>query len=105
MSGVASWPKYLLRDIPDEIRAAVEEDAEREQCAMIEVVREILCGHYSLDCDPVEATAKPPAPVKGTGTMVLRLQPALMDAIQADSGNGYGDKRRTILGILAAHYA
>jgi len=100
---VKEWPTYLLRDIPEATRAAIERDAEENQQALIEVIREILCGHYELDCDPVDSPRTPYT--EGKDEMVLRLQPALWSAIREDAGVGYGSTRKTILSILSAHYA
>jgi len=103
---VRSWPTYLLRDIPDEIRAAIEADAETEERSMAEIIREILCGHYELNCDPVEAFG--PAPkLPGTNTMVLRVQPEVFSAVKADAArmeSQYGAMRKVIFSILKAHY-
>ena len=100
---VRTWPTYLLRDIEPEIRKAIEADAELDGASMIEVVRGILCDHYSLDCEPVETSARQEK-ITGTDTMVLRLQPALWEAIKADAGPTYGATRKTITAILADHY-
>ena len=103
---VKTWPTYLLRDIPDHLRAQIEEDADLDGRAMIEIIRDILCGHYDLDCPPVDS--RPPAPEEGTTTMVLRLQPELWEAIKADAGRDemtYGATKRVVLGILENHYA
>ncbi len=108
---VRSWPTYLLRDIPEETRTALEADALTEEKSLAECIREALCSHYELDCEPVEAIGRPPAPKKGVTTMVLRLQPALWEAIKADAGwadTHYGSPRgaidRIIHGILSSHY-
>lgn len=107
MSGIRDWPTYLLRDIPEATRAALEEDAAREERSMIEILREILCGHYELDCEPVISTARPPKPKPATDTMMLRLQPELWQAIRAEADqqeSRYGATNRIIHGILADHY-
>ena len=104
---VRSWPTYLLRDIPETTRAAIEVDAELDGVSMIEVVRAILCAHYELDCPPVETLARHGEFIPGTGTMVLRLPPELFDAINEEfhqAGSAYGAKRKIVLDILTAHY-
>ncbi len=101
---VRTWPTYLLRDIEPEIRKAIEADAELDGASMIEVVRGILCSHYSLDCEPVETSVRSPEKITGTDTMVLRLQPALWEAIKADAGPGYGETRKAIMFALHFHY-
>lgn len=107
---VREWPTYLLRDIPEHVRTAIEEDAEREERSLAETMREILCSHYDLDCDPVETFGRRDH-VKGTGTMLLRVQPELFQAIKADAGSAdtaYGSPRgemhRIITAILSDYY-
>ncbi len=102
---VRTWPTYLLRDIEPGIRKAIEADAELDGASMIEVVRGILCGHYALDCEPVETSVRSPEKITGTDTMVLRLQPALWEAIKADAGPTYGATRKTITDILQNYYS
>lgn len=109
---VRSWPTYLLRDIPEATRTALEEDAALNEQSMAETMRTILCSHYGLDCDPVEAFGRPPDKITGTDTMILRVQPALFAAIKADAGKAdthygtpRGAMREIILRILAEHYA
>ena len=106
---VRSWPTYLLRDIPEETRAALEEDAEETGQPMIELIREILCSRYELDCDPVGG--RPQKPTKGTGTMLLRLQPEVWEALKEEAGTSntaYGSPRgamdKIIHSALADHY-
>ena len=83
---VREWPTYLLRDIPEATRAALEEDAELNGVSLAETMREILCAHYALDCEPVETFGRPPAYTVGTDTMILRVQPELFKAIKEDAG-------------------
>ena len=103
---VKSWPKYLLRDIPDHLRSAIEEDADLDGTSMIEVVRGILCAHYKLDCSPVDSVQRSEF-IPGTGTMVLRLQPELFEKLNADvqkAASPYGAKKKVVMDILADHY-
>ena len=104
---VRDWPTYLLRDIPPGTRLALEIEAGAEDRSMIEIIREILCAHYELDCEPVLATARPPKPKPSTDTMILRLQPELWQAIRQEADqqeSRYGATDRIIHAILAAHY-
>lgn len=103
---VRSWPTYLLRDIPEATRTALEEDAEREERSLIEIIREILCSHYGLDCEPVTAAGRSKF-TDGTNTMLLRLQPELWEAIRRDIAAEdilYGAPHKIIHGILSAYY-
>jgi hypothetical protein len=106
---VRSWPTYLLRDIPETTRAAIEVDAELDGVSMIEVIRRVLCAHYELECEPVGG--RPGKREDGTGTMLLRLQPEVWEALKAEAGladTAYGSPRgamdKIIHSALAAHY-
>lgn len=108
---VRSWPTYLLNGIPPEVRAAIEEDALEAEISLAEVMRQILCAHYDLQCEPVETFSKPPPPNQGTATMVLRVHPDLFSAIKKDAGQAgtsygtaYGGMRKRIIEILSQHY-
>lgn len=110
---VKDWPKYLLRDIPPEVRAGIEDDADRDGSSLIEVVRGILCSYYELNCEPVESIARQEIR-RGFHEMLLRLQPDLDLAIETDIETRlatdqlerrYGAKDKIIHEILAAHYS
>ena len=109
---VRSWPTYLLRDIPEQTRAALEEDARFTGQSMIELIREILCSRYDLNCESVtHPFAKPPPPSKGTKTMLLRLQPEVFAKLKEEAGTSntaYGSPRgamdKIIHSALADHY-
>ena len=108
---VRRWPTYLLNGIPPEVRQAIEEDALAEEISLAEVMRQILCAHYELSCEPVETFSKPPPPNQGTATMVLRVHPDLFSAIKQDAGKAgtsygtaYGGMRKRIIEILSEHY-
>jgi len=103
---VRDWPTYLLKNIPRDIRAGIEEEAGAG--SMAEVVRGILCEHYGLDCRKVVARNRFIA-VNGTETMLLRLQPELWEEIKKEAKRR-GTKKRpfpirsVIIEALEAHY-
>lgn len=106
MSGVRSWPSYLLQRIPPQLRTAIEEDA--GQNSMAEVIRAILCAHYSLDCEPPEYELQPgsiPERIPGHDRMLVRVQPELFEAIKQHSDESGETMRTVILDILEAHYS
>ena len=102
MSVLDDWPTYLLKNIPPEIRSQIEHEAGLG--AMSEVIRRILCAHYSLDCDPVQ-TRNRFARINGTDTMILRLQPELFQEIRRDAGKRGESTRTVIIQALERHYA
>ena len=101
MSILDDWPTYLLKNIPPEIRSQIEDEAGAG--AMSEVIRRILCAHYSLDCEPV-LTRNKFLKVDGTETMVLRLQPELWKAIKRDAKRRKIPTRSVIIEALKLHY-
>ena len=102
MSVLDDWPTYLLKNIPPEIRSHIEHEAGAG--AMSEVIRRILCSHYSLDCEPV-LTRNKFLRVNGTETMVLRLQPELWKVIKRDAKKRKRPTRAVIIEALELHYA
>ena len=101
MSVLSDWPTYLLKNIPREVREGIELEA--GSGAMAEVVRGILCAHYSLDCDPV-LTRNKFLKVNGTETMILRLQPALFKEIRKEARRRKIPTRSVIIEALESHY-
>jgi EAL domain-containing protein (putative c-di-GMP-specific phosphodiesterase class I) len=99
---LGDWPTYLLRNIPPEVRKAIERD--ESEGSMQEVMRQILCSHYSLDCENV-LTRNKFLKVNGTPTMVLRLQPELFQAIRLDAQRRKVPARTVIIEALERHYA
>lgn len=76
---------------------------------MIELIRRVLCAHYGMDCKPI--SGRPGRREEGTGTMLLRLQPEVWEALKAEAGSApttygfpHGAIDRIIHGALAAHY-
>ena len=98
---VRDWPTYLLKNIPRDIRAGIEEEA--GEGSMAEVIRSILCEHYGLDCEPVIARNKFPK-INGTEMMVLRLQPELWSAIKQDASARNIPHRSVIIEALQERY-
>ena len=101
MSVLDNWPTYLLKNIPSKMRSQIEHEAGAG--AMSEVIRRILCAHYSLDCDPV-LTRNKFLRVNGTETMVLRLQPELFKEIRKEARRRQKPTRTIIIEALENHY-
>ena len=49
---VTKWPSYLLRQIPADTRALLSEQAEADDVSLSDVIRQALCHHYRMDCEP-----------------------------------------------------
>ena len=107
---VTSWPAYLLWNIRPDLRAAISEEARELDISLAETVRRILCEHYDLECEPVTLrrggqVGYDAARDKGHLQLLLRLQPALLDAIRQDAAEAERSMRGRIMDALDAHYA
>ena len=107
---VREWPSYLLNGIPAEVRAGIEQDADENGESLSEVIRQILCAHYDLECEPVERFSNQTR-IDGTRNFHLRVHPDLFHAIKMDAGlagtsygTAYGGMRKRIIEILSEHY-
>lgn len=102
---VRAWSTYLL-ELPPDLRGKIEESAKISGETMAEQVRQAICFHYDLQCDPVEPVIPPeqgPEVVRGTERMILRLRPEVFDSLKARAVNG-ASFRSLVLDALYAHY-
>lgn len=102
-AGVRSWPQFLIRDMPPELRESIEEDAAESQESMAEIMRGILCSHFGLTCDRVDSFTEPER-IAGTATYVLRMQPEVFRALRRESEATAIPMRTLVIGALQEHY-
>lgn len=107
---VREWPRYLINGIPPQVRAGIEADADEQGASLAEIMRQILCAHYGLECERVERTSDAKR-IDGTLTFHLRVHPDLFQAIKEDAGaagtaygTAYGGMRKRIIEILSEFY-
>jgi hypothetical protein len=98
----SSWPTYLLTDIPEDVRAAISQEAAELDLSVAEVVRRILCARYEMECEPVARTSRQPD--LGARTFLLRVHPDLFDAIKQDAAEREVTMKAVIMEALRAHY-
>lgn len=99
---VKTWPSYLLKGIPQEIRTALILEAVDRDLSVNDVIRDALCKRYGLDCDP-ESTMHVAGRYLGGDVLLLRLQPELYKEIKKETRNRYGAVRTLILDTLTEH--
>jgi hypothetical protein len=107
---VSEWPSYLLKRVPEDLRISLSDEAKARDYSLADLIREILCSHYGLECER-RRNPKRTIPI-GYGehgnrdilspTLLLKLQPELWEKIKADESAP--TRREVMLGILEAHY-
>lgn len=96
---VAEWPAYLIRGIPTDTRAAMTDRALRDDTSLADVVRQALCAHYQLDCDPKSFRYQQELDTGGD-TILLRVQPDVWVLMKKETRAKYGAFRQVILQSL-----
>ena len=100
---VASWPTYLLTGVPADHRLLISEEAEGRNTSVSDVIRSLLCDSFRLDCPP-ESYRYDASRDKGARTILLRLQPKLVKALDREQRRSGMNKRQIILGTIESHY-
>lgn len=101
---VSTWPSYLLKRIPPELRRSISDDARALDVSVQDVIRGILCKRFSLRCPP-ESNRYDAERDSGTSTqLLLRLQPKLRRSIVRATDEAGQSMRELILETLEAHY-
>lgn len=100
---MADWSTYLLKRVPEGLKADIAYEAAAHATSHANVVRDILCAHYGMDCPPRRAYLEPPWKPE-RDTIFMRLQPPLFQAIKEEAASRNTPQRDVILSILKAHY-
>lgn len=100
---VASWPTYLLKQIPPQERRLLSAEAAAQNVSVNDIIRFILCARYNLNC-PRESYRYDPDRDQGATNLLLRLQPKLAKALDREAAGGES-KRAIILDAITTHYA
>lgn len=91
-----------VRDVPPEIRAAVEGDAQARNVSVNDVVGEALSGWAGLEWTP---SGYPFSGVDGSNQWNLRIPKPLHDVVRAHAAAlPGGTQRGVVLLVLADHY-
>lgn len=96
---VTDWPAYLLRSIPLDTRQAMSKRALRDDVSLADVVRQALCHHYQLDCDPASFGYQPELDT-GNDILLVRVQPDVWARMKQETRSAYGAFRQLILESL-----
>lgn len=99
---MSEYVKFVVRDLDPKLLKLIRKDAKRERTPVAEVMRQILCEHYSLDCIP---TRYSPRQEFAARTKVLRMQPELWQAVKDDSAQTGTSMQALVQEALMAHYA
>ena len=99
MTAVATWPSYLLRGVPQQTRLHMSDRALRDDVSLADVVRQALCNHYDLDCDPASYRYQPDLDT-GNNVLLIRFQPDVWKLMRKETRARYGEFRRLILQSL-----
>jgi predicted HicB family RNase H-like nuclease len=92
----------LLRRLDPNLKKLIREDAKRRDISMQEVIREILCEYFELDCISMGGPAR--ARQRSTQTILIKMQPYLFEYLKADALVTGKSMRETVLDALGAHY-
>lgn len=88
--------------LSEELRDAIEQEREETGLSMNEIMRTVLCSHYDLRCEDVDAFGgKQPGGAKFT----LRVSPELFRALKRDKEASGIPMARLVRNVLAEHYA
>lgn len=101
-STLSEYVPFLVRDLNPQLLRRIRKQAKAESLPVVEVMRQVLCAHYSLDCIPSRHS---PRQEYGSRTKLLRLQPELHEAIQRDSEQTGVSMQALAKEALEFHYA
>jgi len=102
-SPVREWPTYLLKRVPESLKTDLSYEATAYATSMANVIRRILCDAYGLNCPPRRAYHREDIQLD-QGTLLVRLQPELFEAVKEDASRNGRPQRDVILDLLTAHY-
>lgn len=97
------WVTYLLKRVPEGVKADIADEAQRTTSSHSNVVRAILCDHFGMDCQHAESRGRPPF-WPDRNTLFLRLQPELFSAIKQEAASRNAPMRDVVMEILRSHY-
>jgi hypothetical protein len=97
-------PHFLIRNLDEQVRVQLEDDAYREHEPLQETVRMILCRHYGLDCPETRGWIRRDAWGDAT-TILVRMPQPLFDALKRDAKRSGESMQSIVHEALAAHYS
>lgn len=91
---VSTWPAYLLKRVPADLRAALILEAEARDRSVQDVIRQHLCRRFRLSC-PSESYHHDGRHTRSEN-ILLRMQPKLHRALH-ETAERTGKPMRTII--------
>jgi hypothetical protein len=79
------WVRFLVRDLDARTLKLIRKDALRRKLPVQDWMRTILCRHYELDCEKTKRFSAKRAQAGHSRTFLLRLQPALWQAVKDEA--------------------
>ena len=98
---MSEWAFFLVRNLEPRVLQAIIEDTQDPPRSLSDVMRQVLCDHYSLDCPPTGAGTRLEF---GARTQLLKMHPELWRAIKADSEETGQSMQALVHEALSAHY-
>ena len=96
---VTQWPSYLLRGVPADTRALLSEQAQADDISLGDVVRQALCHHYNMECDPASFGYQHDLDT-GNDTLLVRVQPAVFKRMKRETRGRYGATKTLVFQAL-----
>ena len=90
-----------MRDLDPRLLSKIRADADAQDRSLSDIMREILCAHYELDCPPSGKTSRLE---HGARTQLLKMHPDLFQALKKDSQETQIPMQRLVHEALEAHY-
>jgi predicted HicB family RNase H-like nuclease len=81
----STWVRFLVRNLDARTLKLIRKDALRRKLPVQDWMRTILCRHYSLDCEKTKRFSAKRAQSGHSTTFLMRLQPALWQAVKDDA--------------------
>ena len=98
-------PTYLLKNIPENIRQKISEEAHAQSLSLSDVVRQALCASYPMECEHTGYYYDWKTRTDSlNSTLLIRFQPRLFRALAKEAQREERSIREVILSRLAGHY-
>jgi hypothetical protein len=98
------WVRFLVRDLDARTLKLIRKDALRRKLPVQDWMRTILCRHYELDCEKTKRFSAKRAQSGHARTFLLRLQPALWQAVRDDADESGRSMQVIVREILETPY-
>lgn len=100
----STWVRFLVRNLDKRTLTLIRKDALRRKLPVQDWMRTILCRHYELDCEKTKRFSAKRAQSGHSTTFLLRLQPALWQAIKDDANEREESMQKVVRCILETPY-